>query len=235
LRVGDLPNRLGFECPKRPGVWGLAKPGSRKTNRNQDGPISRVLPKAELWITLGIQNATLKEDIMKVLAPMLAMGFGVFLISPTAAEETANQPLSRADCAKAGMSWDDAANVCGGKTAAHKVESAPKTEATPNARTAPKSAAAAKSVAEPKSGATAKAEGGSKHKVTKVAIKGKKGASSHGAKVQAKSVHRAKAQARPVHRAKAQARPVHRAKAQAKPVRPFKWLFRKQPTSAGKT
>jgi len=160
---------------------------------------------------------------MKVLAPMLAMGFGVILISPTAAEETANQPLSRADCAKAGMSWDDAANVCDGKTAAQKVESAPKAGA------APKPAAA------PKSGPVAKVEGPSKHKATKVAIKDKKSASSHGAKVQEKSVHRAKAQARPVHRAKAQARPVHRAKAQAKRVRPFKWLFRKQATSAGKT
>jgi hypothetical protein len=37
---------------------------------------------------------------------------------PALAAETTPQPLTRADCEKAGMQWNDNANVCGGKEAA---------------------------------------------------------------------------------------------------------------------
>src|SRR5438045_4043652 len=75
---------------------------------------------------------------MKVLAPMMAMGFVILLVCPAVAEDTPSQPLTRADCDKAGMSWDDAANVCAGKAAAPKVEMAPKVEAAPKAEGASK-------------------------------------------------------------------------------------------------
>ena len=42
------------------------------------------------------------------------------------AEDVAAQPLTRSDCYKAGMSWDDNANVCGQANAA--VKSVPKPE-----------------------------------------------------------------------------------------------------------
>ncbi|HEV3241803.1 MAG TPA: hypothetical protein VGY14_00880 [Methyloceanibacter sp.] len=35
------------------------------------------------------------------------------------------QPLTRADCAKAGMKWNDSANVCGGGAAAAAAATAP--------------------------------------------------------------------------------------------------------------
>ena len=39
------------------------------------------------------------------------------IIVPAFAVETTPQPLTRADCEKAGMRWNDNANVCGGKEA----------------------------------------------------------------------------------------------------------------------
>jgi hypothetical protein len=39
---------------------------------------------------------------------------------PALAAETTPQPLTRADCEKAGMQWNDNANVCGGKEAVAK-------------------------------------------------------------------------------------------------------------------
>ena len=41
---------------------------------------------------------------------LLSAGFGYALAAP--------QPLTRADCQKAGMHWDDNANVCGGGSSA---------------------------------------------------------------------------------------------------------------------
>jgi hypothetical protein len=39
---------------------------------------------------------------------------------PALAAETTPQPLTRADCEKAGMQWNDNANVCGAKQAVAK-------------------------------------------------------------------------------------------------------------------
>ena len=38
------------------------------------------------------------------------------------AEDILPQPLTRADCGKSGMGWDDNANVCGGQQATNKPE-----------------------------------------------------------------------------------------------------------------
>ena len=46
-------------------------------------------------------------------------------VVPACAAETTPQPLSRADCEKAGMHWSDNANVCGGKEARAKPEAKP--------------------------------------------------------------------------------------------------------------
>jgi hypothetical protein len=47
------------------------------------------------------------------------------IIVPAFAVETTPQPLTRADCEKAGMQWNDNANVCGGNQAATKREAKP--------------------------------------------------------------------------------------------------------------
>jgi hypothetical protein len=51
---------------------------------------------------------------MRVLALMIVCG-SLATIVPAFAVETTPQPLTRADCEKAGMQWNDSANVCGGK------------------------------------------------------------------------------------------------------------------------
>jgi hypothetical protein len=49
---------------------------------------------------------------MRILVSLivLTVGFGPAFAAP--------QPLTRADCKKAGMHWDDNANVCGGGSSA---------------------------------------------------------------------------------------------------------------------
>ena len=58
---------------------------------------------------------------MKVLALMI-VGTSLAMIVPAFAVETTPQPLTRADCEKAGMHWNDDANVCGGQQATTKPE-----------------------------------------------------------------------------------------------------------------
>jgi hypothetical protein len=70
---------------------------------------------------------------MKVLGSMIALGVAMLLASPAFAADTSSQPLTRADCDKAGMHWDDGVNVCASKAVAPKVEAAPKTEGAPKA------------------------------------------------------------------------------------------------------
>jgi len=55
--------------------------------------------------------------LMRVLALTILMTAAV---GPAFAVETTPQPLTRADCEKAGMHWNDNANVCGGKQAMGK-------------------------------------------------------------------------------------------------------------------
>ena len=60
--------------------------------------------------------------LMRVLALTILMTAAV---GPAFAVETTPQPLTRADCEKAGMHWNDNANVCGGNQAATKREAKP--------------------------------------------------------------------------------------------------------------
>jgi hypothetical protein len=47
------------------------------------------------------------------------------IVMPAFAVETTPQPLTRTDCEKAGMHWNDNANVCGGKEASAKPKAKP--------------------------------------------------------------------------------------------------------------
>ena|SRR5262249_3431029 len=54
----------------------------------------------------------IRERYMRILASLivLVVGLGPAFAAP--------QPLTRADCKKAGMQWNDNANVCGGGSSA---------------------------------------------------------------------------------------------------------------------
>jgi hypothetical protein len=52
---------------------------------------------------------------MRVLASIVVLSVAFGMTVPAFALETTPQPLTRADCEKAGMQWNDNANVCGGK------------------------------------------------------------------------------------------------------------------------
>jgi hypothetical protein len=52
---------------------------------------------------------------MRVLISVIVLTTAVGGSVPTLAVEATPQPLTRADCKKAGMQWNDNANVCGGK------------------------------------------------------------------------------------------------------------------------
>ena len=60
--------------------------------------------------------------LMRVLALTILMTAAV---GPAFAVETTPQPLTRADCEKAGMHWNDNANVCAGKQAMAKPDAKP--------------------------------------------------------------------------------------------------------------
>lgn len=66
-------------------------------------------------------NAEKNDMRVLVLIIILTTALGV----PALAVETTPQPLTRADCEKAGMQWNDSANVCGGKHAISKPETQP--------------------------------------------------------------------------------------------------------------
>jgi hypothetical protein len=50
---------------------------------------------------------------VKGLVSIIAMAVAVAFAVPARAQEPAPQPLTRAGCDQAGMSWDNQANVCG--------------------------------------------------------------------------------------------------------------------------
>ena len=50
---------------------------------------------------------------MKQLAAVLAL-MAIFLPQHAFAENTSTQPLTRADCVRAGIEWDENTNVCTG-------------------------------------------------------------------------------------------------------------------------
>ena len=60
--------------------------------------------------------------LMRVLALAVLLTAAV---GPACAAEITPQPLTRADCEKAGMQWNDNANVCAGKQAMAKPDAKP--------------------------------------------------------------------------------------------------------------
>jgi hypothetical protein len=51
------------------------------------------------------------KQAMKAIASISALG-ALVVGSTLLAADTSNQPLTRADCGKAGMRWNEGANVC---------------------------------------------------------------------------------------------------------------------------
>src|SRR6478736_9880140 len=49
---------------------------------------------------------------MKAIASIFALGSALVVASTVLAADTSSQPLTRADCGKAGMRWNEGANVC---------------------------------------------------------------------------------------------------------------------------
>ena len=49
---------------------------------------------------------------MKAIASIFALGSALVVASTVLAADTSSQPLTRADCSKAGMRWNEGANVC---------------------------------------------------------------------------------------------------------------------------
>jgi hypothetical protein len=139
---------------------------------------------------------------MKAIASIFALGSALVVASTVFAAEPSSQPLTRADCDKAGMGWDEGANVCvpnaeGSKAAGSKALTAPKAEAASKEKNASKPKAALKAATPP----------GEKHVYKK---KNKHAAS----KTKKRSFH-----ARQAHyKHPQQYQPVER--------RPFRWLFR---------
>jgi hypothetical protein len=69
---------------------------------------------------------------MKVIASIFALGSALVVASTVFAAEPSSQPLTRVDCDKAGMGWDEGANVCvpnASRAAGSKAQTAPKAEA----------------------------------------------------------------------------------------------------------
>ena len=85
--------------------------------------ISDLLAPAKHYIAARVKGFSKGKTsmLMRVLAAVLMTA----AVVPACAAETTPQPLSRADCEKAGMQWSDNANVCGGKEATAKPEAKP--------------------------------------------------------------------------------------------------------------
>jgi hypothetical protein len=91
---------------------------------------------------------------MKAIASIFALGSALVVASTVFAAEPSSQPLTRADCDKAGMGWDEGANVCvpnaeGSKAAGSKAQTAPKAEAASKEKNASKPKAALKAATPP--------------------------------------------------------------------------------------
>ena len=80
---------------------------------------------------------------MRILVSLivLTVGFGAAFAAP--------QPLTRADCQKAGMHWNDNANVCGGGSSAEGSAKMGKGEGTQNAPTKTPSGAHTQKIEQP--------------------------------------------------------------------------------------
>ena len=79
------------------------------------------------------RNASLNSELEKRNAQHNELQTNLSSAPSSEAPETASQPLTRADCDKAGMQWSDSANVCGTKSEELKTQAA--SEAPPEALT----------------------------------------------------------------------------------------------------
>jgi lipoprotein-anchoring transpeptidase ErfK/SrfK len=52
------------------------------------------------------------KQAMKAIASIFALGSALVVASTVLAADTSSQPLTRADCGKAGLRWNEGANVC---------------------------------------------------------------------------------------------------------------------------
>src|SRR5262249_38085134 len=91
---------------------------------------------------------------MKAIASIFVLGCALVVASTVFAAQPSSQPLTRADCDKAGMGWDEGANVCvsnaeGSKAAGSKAQTPPKAKAAPKKEKAPKPKADLKAAAPP--------------------------------------------------------------------------------------
>ena len=147
---------------------------------------------------------------MKTVASVFALGSVLLLASSAFAADTSSQPLTRADCNKAGMSWNEGANVCASKAEGLKAAQTAKASAASNAKGASKPKAVSKA-AKPSKKVHAYAKE-KKHAYSKK----KKHAYSKRKSSYPKRAHYKHPQ---------QSQPVER--------RPFRWLFRKPNKPAG--
>jgi hypothetical protein len=75
-------------------------------------------------------SSTLEGTFMKASIAAIAVTFAIAYSGSAFAADATSQPLTRADCGKAGMTWNDGANVCGSVAAATAKSEANKSEAT---------------------------------------------------------------------------------------------------------
>jgi hypothetical protein len=79
---------------------------------------------------------------MKSIYSMIAFAIAVLVSWPAFAADTVSQPLTGADCEKAGMHWDDSANVCASNQGGSTQAVAPKAETSTKSKAASKPAKA---------------------------------------------------------------------------------------------
>src|SRR5262245_16674876 len=154
---------------------------------------------------------------MKAIASIFVLGCALVVASTVFAAEPSSQPLTRADCDKAGMGWDEGANVCvsnaqGSKAAGSKAQTAPKAKAASKEENAPKPKVALKAAAPP----------GEKHVYKKKNLHAASKKKTHASK---KKTHAASKTKKSSFRAR-QAHYKHPQQYQPVDRRPFRWLFR---------
>jgi hypothetical protein len=100
-------------------------------------------------VTSSSSKSTLRREVMRGLASIFSLGSALVVASTASAFaiDSSSQPLTRADCNKAAMRWNEGANVCvpnaeGSKAEGSKAQTAPKAEAASKEKNASKPKAA---------------------------------------------------------------------------------------------
>jgi hypothetical protein len=75
-----------------------------------------------------LASRRLKGLAMKSVKSTIVFAIAMLVSSAVFAADNATQPLSKADCGKAGMHWDDSANVCAASQGGSTQAVAPKAE-----------------------------------------------------------------------------------------------------------